>query len=149
MPRKPVAIIKGVATVAVVTLLFAAHSAVSLTQVSVNNRTNRINGPIDERSMSPVRGHLHPRARAGFDEGRLDDRTPVRPMTMFFKRTAAQQAALIELLQEQQDPSSPNYHQWLTPEEFADRFGLSAPDLDAAVSWLQSEGFTIDETARS
>jgi len=40
----------------------------------------------------------------------------------------AQQAALEQLLKEQQDPASPNYHNWLTPETYADRFGASAAD---------------------
>ena len=36
----------------------------------------------------------------------------------------------------------------MTPEEFADRFGLSAADLNKVVSWLQSKGFRIDEMSR-
>jgi subtilase family serine protease len=53
------------------------------------------------------------------------------------------------LLREQQDPTSANYHQWLSPEEFADRFGVAAPDFQRVVDWLRSQGLTITETARS
>src|SRR5262249_24934535 len=52
-------------------------------------------------------------------------------------------------LKDQQDPSSRNYQLWLTPEEFADRFGLSADDINKVTSWLQSHGFKIEEIARS
>ncbi len=59
-----------------------------------------------------------------------------------------QQAALEKLLRDQQDPNSPNYHKWLTPEEYGDRFGFSPADIAKIVSWLQSEGLTIEEVAR-
>ena len=64
---------------------------------------------------------------------------------MMFKRTAEQQADLESFLQEQQDPASRDYHLWLSPEQFADRFGLSADDLNKVVSWLQSQGLAVDE----
>ncbi len=136
---------KAFRAIAVASLSFAALSGVSQTQGTLSNR---IRGPMDERSTSVVRGNLHPRALAEFDQGRLDEVTPVHRITMVFKRTEGQQAGLNALLQEQQDPSSPNYHLWLTPEEFGDRFGLNAADLDTIVSWLKSRGFTVDETAR-
>jgi hypothetical protein len=70
-------------------------------------------------------------------------------MTMMFKPTDAQQAAVNTLLQEQQDPASPNYHKWLTPDQFADQFGLSPNDVNQIVSWLHTQGFTVDEVART
>src|SRR6185312_1520526 len=39
-------------------------------------------------------------------------------------------------------------HRWLTPEEYADRFGLSGPDESRLVSWLTAQGLTIDERGR-
>ena len=46
-------------------------------------------------------------------------------------------------------PSSPSYHQWLTPEQFGARFGLSSSDLAKVSAWLTSQGFTITSVARS
>jgi subtilase family serine protease len=54
--------------------------------------------------------------------------------------SAAQQAALEQLLAEQQDPASPNYHNWLTPETYAERFGASAADMDKVAAWLRFRG---------
>ena len=68
---------------------------------------------------------------------------------VMLKRSAAQQADLDQLLAEQQDRSSPNYHAWLTPEQFGDRFGASPNDISQIVSWLQSEGFAVDEVSRA
>src|ERR1035441_4523875 len=48
-----------------------------------------------------------------------------------------------------QDPASPDYRNWLTPEEYADRFGLSPDDFATVLSWLQAQGFSLDYVARA
>lgn len=68
---------------------------------------------------------------------------------MMFKPSDAQQTALDDLLRQQQDPNSANYHAWLSPAEFAARFGISLNDRSKAVSWLKAEGFTIDDIAQN
>lgn len=70
-------------------------------------------------------------------------------VTMMFKRSDTQQTDLKTFLQEQQDRASRNYHRWLTPEEFGDRFGMSTADLNKTISYLQDQGFTIDEVPPS
>ena len=67
---------------------------------------------------------------------------------LLIKPSAAQQADLDQLLAAQQNPSSASYHQWLTPQAFADRFGLSTSDHSKVVAWLQSEGLTVQESGR-
>ncbi len=49
-------------------------------------------------------------------------------------------AELEKLLAAQQDPASPQYHHWLTPESFAARFGPQAADYKAVTDWLTSAG---------
>jgi subtilase family serine protease len=68
---------------------------------------------------------------------------------LVFKPSLAQQSALEKLLSDQQQPSSPLYHKWLTPEQYADRFGLTKNDVAKVASWLESQGFTVDRVARS
>ncbi len=51
--------------------------------------------------------------------------------------------ALDQFIGELYDPSSPNYHQFLTPEQFAAQFGPSEADYDAVKSYLASNGVTI------
>jgi len=48
---------------------------------------------------------------------------------------------------EQQDPTSPNYHKWLTPEEYGSQFGLSQNDVSKITKWLESKGFTVISVA--
>jgi hypothetical protein len=92
-----------------------------------------------------VRGHIHRLAQARFDRGQVGDLFQLNYVTMMFKPTAEQQAALNLLLEQQQDPSSPNYHHWLTPDEFGDRFGMSTAELTKVTTWLQERGFTLHE----
>jgi kumamolisin len=51
---------------------------------------------------------------------------------------------LEELIAQQQDPSSPEYHRWLTPAQFNDRFGPTADDRAALEAWLTSSGLTVE-----
>src|SRR5262249_11554079 len=97
-----------------------------------------------------VRGrHIHRLAQARFDRGPVGDLFQMNYVMMMFKPTPEQQDALNALLNEQQDPSSPNYHRWLTPEEFGDRFGMSAAELTRVTTWLQDRGFTLHELPAS
>jgi subtilase family serine protease len=69
-------------------------------------------------------------------------------ITMVMQPSAEQQANLERLLKQQQDPASANYHRWLTPEQYADRFGLSQNDVGKLTAWLRSQGFDIVQVAR-
>lgn len=62
---------------------------------------------------------------------------------MHFSRSAQQQADLDALVAAQQDSSSPQYHQWLTPAQFGARFGVADSDIAKTQAWLQSQGFTV------
>ena len=53
------------------------------------------------------------------------------------------QAKLEQLLADQQNPSSSQYHRWLTPEEFNRRFGPTQEQTDAVVQWLKNQGLRI------
>ncbi|MBV9745886.1 MAG: S8/S53 family peptidase, partial [Acidobacteriia bacterium] len=108
----------------------------------------RIVGKIDNNQRITLRGHLHPRALPQFDQGRLDPGMRLSRVTVALKPSAAQQADLDQLLAQQQDPSSPNYHKWLTPEQFAERFGASQADVDKVVQWLQSQNLKVTSVAR-
>ena len=49
------------------------------------------------------------------------------------------QAALDDLLQQLYDPASPNYHQFLTPEQFTARFGPTEQDYQAVIRLCEGE----------
>src|SRR5690349_9329645 len=110
---------------------------------------SRIAQEIDESRSVTTTGNVHPLARPQFDQGRADESAVLDRMLVTFTPTPAQQADLDTLLQQQQDPKSANYHKWLTPEQYADRYGLSEADLSKVAGWLESQGFRVVEKARS
>ena len=102
---------------------------------------DRIAGPIAGSPAVWLEGNRRPMFQPENDQGPVADSLKLENITLMFKLTESQQADLTALLAEQQDPSSPHYHQWLTPEQYADRFGLSPNDMNKVVAWLQSQGF--------
>jgi subtilase family serine protease len=67
---------------------------------------------------------------------------------MGLSKTAQQQKDLDRLLNDIQNLKSLQYHQWLTPEQYAGRFGLSQGDLDKITAWLQGAGFQVLTVSR-
>jgi subtilase family serine protease len=59
------------------------------------------------------------------------------------------QAALEDFLKDLYDPSSSSYRQFLTVEEFTNRFGPSQEDYDAVTSFAQTHGLTVVGTSRN
>jgi len=110
---------------------------------------DRITAPIDSSQRVPLKGNIHGMAQARFDLGRTDSGQMIHGLTLVFHPSAAQQAALDTLLAQQQQRSSPNYHKWLTPAQFADRFGMTQADIARVTSWLDSQGFTVTSVANS
>jgi subtilase family serine protease len=49
------------------------------------------------------------------------------------------------LLQSLYDPSSPNYHQYLTQDEFTQRFGPRAIQRQAVIDYLTHQGFSVTQ----
>jgi subtilase family serine protease len=110
---------------------------------------NRVKGEISTSRRFAVKENESPLARTGQDAGDVGESFMLRGITFVFKMTDAQQAALNQLLLDQQTRSSPDYHKWLTPEQYAARFGASQDDAQKVKTWLEREGFTFVQTARS
>jgi subtilase family serine protease len=131
-----------------VCLVVCLLGAMAVSSPAQTTPQNRIMQAIDGREMVSLPGNVHPMARPEFDQGRLNALTPLQAVTLNFKLSASQQADLEQLMAEQQDPASPNYHKWLAPEQYAARFGMSQSDLDQVTTWVQAQGFTNIQTSR-
>ena len=92
--------------------------------------------------LETLRGNVHPMARPANDRGAVPDQRPVTKIRMLLQRSAAQEAALQQLMAQQLDPKSPKFHAWLTPQEFGQQFGPADSDVEAVKNWLSSQGFT-------
>ncbi len=110
---------------------------------------DRITLAIDNSRRVTLPGNVNPRIRSGVDQGPVDPSMELPYVSLVLKPSADQQADLDQLLAQQQDPSSPDYHNWLTPEQYADRFGLSQADIDKIVAWLGQYNLTVKSVARA
>ena len=125
-------------------LLFVFIFANALTAAN-----NRITRAVDNNRRAELRTHVSPRIQAGPDQGPVDSSLPLQNVTLVLKPSASQQADLDQLLAQQRDPSSPNYHRWLTPEEYAERFGVSQDDIDKITAWVKQRGLQVQWVARA
>src|ERR1700735_87535 len=110
-----------------VTSLAGILSAQTAAQRTVANPlaavpSDRIKAPIDNNAAIALPGNIHPLAVPANDAGAVPDTMPMQHLILVLQRDPAQQAALDALGVAQQDPSSPLYHHWLTPAEFAEHF---------------------------
>lgn len=116
---------------------------------SYAQQPSRVTGEIDSRSLVTLRGSADPHAAAQFDLGPVDPSTRLTGVTIHFKLGPEGKTELDALVAAQQTPGSPQYHKWLTPDEYASRFGLNDHDLEAVQAWLEQQGFSIDRVAQS
>jgi subtilase family serine protease len=105
----------------------------------------RITSFIDDDQRVTLRGNHHPLAAAQYDAGAVAPDFPMEHMLLTLLPDAAQQDALNHLLDAQHNPESPYYHQWLTPEQYGERFGVSEGDAAQVVNWLQAHGLRVEE----
>lgn len=106
-----------------------------------------ITAAINDANRVTLRGNVHPYARPQFDQGLAADSQPLEHMLLVLQRSAQQEAALATLLAQQQDPSSPQFHKWLTPAQFGQQFGPADADITATTDWLASQGFRINSVS--
>ncbi len=123
--------------------LLSALVLAGLTTLPLHAVQNRIAGSVNDQSRSTIEHTIPLRAKLATDLGEAPANRKLDGVTLHFNMSAAQQADLNQLLIDQQNPSSPSYHQWLTPAQFGARFGLSSSDIATVTSWLTSKGLTI------
>jgi uncharacterized protein (TIGR03437 family) len=119
-----------------------------LLAIPASAQSPRLNGTFDPTRTVAIEKNVHPLARAEFDQGPADPTKKLGYITMVLQPTAQQQTDLETLLLQQQDRASANFHKWLTPEQFGNRFGMAASDVSSIKTWLAGHGFQIEDTAR-
>ena len=127
--------------------VFVILSTLALTSVCFAAAPDRINSAITAATVRLSHG-VPLEAQSKYDQGPVSPSLQLPYITLLTVPSAAQQKALNQLLADQQNPQSASYHKWLTPEEYADQFGLSSNDISKLTAWLKSQGFTIVRTAR-
>ncbi len=103
----------------------------------------RIALPINEALLVRLAGSTHPLARPESDRGAAADTQHLQRILLLLGRSPEQETSLRKLLEEQQSPGSPNYHRWLTPEQFGEQFGPAQTDVQIVANWLAGHGFEV------
>lgn len=107
----------------------------------------RIVGRPDNSALVRLPGTTHPLVGVARGIGRAPESLPMERMLLHLTGSLEQNAALEQLLADQQDPGSPRYHAWLTPEQFGEQFGAAQEDIAAITGWLAGQGFQVTEVA--
>jgi subtilase family serine protease len=108
----------------------------------------RIREPLDEGRRTVLKGNVHPLARAQFQVARAPADLPMDRMLLVLKRSPEQETSLLKLLDDQQDKASPDFHKWLTPEQFGQQFGPADSDIHGVTSWLEAHGFAVAQVSK-
>jgi subtilase family serine protease len=104
----------------------------------------RVTQAVDSNVVSTLNNtHLSFIARTS-PAGAVADSMPMNHMQLILQRSALRSSALDALIAAQHDSSSSKFHQWVTPTEFGDTFGVADADINAVKSWLISQGFTVN-----
>ncbi len=109
----------------------------------------RIIRPINQSSMVTLRGNTHPLALPKYDQGPAPASMPASRLVLVLARSQQQEADLQTWLQSLQDAHSPNYHKFLSPEDFGNRFGAADTDIQSITNWLTGSGFAVSKVSKS
>jgi hypothetical protein len=124
-----------------------AFSPGALRAQTTQSTASRI-GAIDESSLDVLHGNGHPLATPANDRGEAAADLPMERMLLVLTRDSAAESALQSLIARQQDKSSPDFHAWLSPDQFGKRFGVSPADIQKLTGWLASHGFRVNRVGQ-
>ena len=109
----------------------------------------RIVAQIDNSVRTTLAGTRPPLAQPAYDAGRMPGTTTLQGVNIAFSLSETQKSSLEALIAAQQNPDSPQYHQWLTPDQYAAQFGASDADVAKVQTWLAQQGLTVNGVSRS
>lgn len=103
---------------------------------------------VDDNQLVTLKGNTPPAANAKNDLGRVSGNLPMTDLILALRRSPEMEAAFDAFVAGEYDVNSPNYHQWLTPEQIGERFGPALADINTVSAWLSSHGLTVDEVSK-
>ncbi|MGA9527391.1 MAG: Ig-like domain repeat protein, partial [Terriglobales bacterium] len=137
-------ITKALVTLAVVVAFIATLSVFSFAQ----DNSPRITQQIDDGKVVRLYRNTRPEANFKNDRGPVSDSLDMDHILLLLQRSPDQEQELQKLIDEMNDRNSPNFHKWLTAEEFG-RYGVAQEDIDQITGWLEYHGFRINQVHAS
>lgn len=147
MFRKTRAHLLAAASLAIIISMMLTSSGQST--LSQGQVPSRITSPVDTAVRTAISSSTHPFAQAKFDRGPVDPGLSMERMILILGPSAEQEQQLRTFLDSQQTKGSPDYHHWLTPQEFGQKFGPSPQDVQQVTNWLAQSGFRLGAVAKS
>ena len=144
-------------SIAMFSLAFFLFSQASFAATVYTNAhpVARVTKPVNDGKRVVLHGHV-PRVIANgsitgkaIDMGPIDPNTPLQGMRIVLQSSPEQSRELRRVIDEQQDKRTRNFHQWVTPEEFGNSFGVHDADIQQVTKWLTKHGFTVDNVTKS
>jgi len=129
-------------------LFLAVTGLVSLAFAQTAPVPSRITTRIDDAVRTTIPNSTYPAVKLARDLGPVSASHAMNGMILVLKPSPEEQVSLNKLLDGQQNKNSANYHKWLSPEEFAQRFGPSDEDTAKVTAWLQQQGFQVTSVGR-
>jgi pseudomonalisin len=129
--------------------LFALALIVSVSLPAFAAADDLVRTPVDPSNRVALTGHHPAWANVRNDQGVLPADLKLEQLTIILNRSPQRQQTYNKFLEEQQNPSSPNYHHWLTPVEVGKRFGATTHDIQAVTGWLESQHLEVVSISNS
>jgi subtilase family serine protease len=124
-------------------LFLTASFLVAPAKTASAQAADLISQPVNAKQLVRL-NDVHPLAQAKYETGRLPASTPLKRMILTLKINSAQKSALDEFVRQTTDRTSKNYHKWITPAQFGEKYGPSTADIAQVTAWLKSQGFSVD-----
>jgi subtilase family serine protease len=124
--------------------VFTLSLASSLHAAVATPRRPLITHQLDENQRVTLKGNVRPEANATNDHGLVADAFQMEHMLLQLQRSADQEQAVKEFIDQLHNPASPNFHRWLAAQEFGEAFGAAEEDLNVITTWLQKHGFLVN-----
>lgn len=99
---------------------------------------------LDEAKLVMLRGNVRPEATAVNDRGAVPEDFAMEHMLLQLQRPPELEKELQQFIDDLHDAQSPNFHKWLTAQQFGERFGVAQQDVDSVTRWLESFGFKVN-----
>ena len=133
-----------------VTALALAAFAVVLGEIRVAAQsTDLVVGPVNTNESTVLQGHHPTWAKPETDAGLVPPSLRLEHLTLLLSRSPEQELEFKQFLERQQDPTSSDYHHWLTAAQIGERFGVSLHDIAAISDWLRSQDLRLDYVSPS
>ena len=98
-----------------------------------------------QQPLQTLHSHVRPVVASG-QAAAVGVLPPTQRLNLAIMLPLRNQPELTSLLERLYDPSSPDYHQFLTVAQFTEQFGPTEQDYQAVVNFAKANGLTVTDT---